>query len=125
MFHKHGQSEKPKRLSNGNKKYPAYIPGTRNKMRTHTVDLIPPVKPTYQAISFGGLFIYTVFILLSLLLIETFDPYHVLETPFPPSPEDTIQRVSKEEFYDSTDHRMNLVTVTGEIWDDHIQTDEI
>ena len=73
VFRKHGQSEKPKRLSNGNKKYPAYIPGTRNKTRTHTIDLIPPVEPTYQAISFGGFFIYTVFILLSLLLNDNRD----------------------------------------------------
>lgn len=56
VFRTHGQSEKPKSLSNSNKKYPAYIPGTRNKKRTHTVALIPPVEPTYHAMSFGGLF---------------------------------------------------------------------
>lgn len=72
MLRKHGQSEKPSSLSSSNKKYPAYLPGTRNK-RTNTVDLIPPIEPTYQAISLGAYFIYTAFILLSLLVKDNRD----------------------------------------------------
>lgn len=68
MLCKRGQFEKPKSFSNSNKKYPAYIPGTRNKKRTHMVDLVPLVEPTHQAIGFGAYFTYIIFILLSLLL---------------------------------------------------------
>ena len=65
---KRGQFEKPKNFSNSNTKYPAYIPGTRNKKRTHMVHLVSPADPTHQTTGFGAYFIYIVFILLSLLL---------------------------------------------------------
>lgn len=90
------------------------------------VDLVPLVEPTHQAIGFRAYFIYMVFILLSLLLNNDRDFWSVpcFRIPIPASPEDATTK-REEGRTETTEHRMNLVTATGERWDSHIQVDEM